>query len=105
MAGATILFVDMVGFSLQSAVTEKLLVEKLNQALRPYVRHLFNLKPEQLLCLPTGDGVALTFLHVDGRRRWSIEAIVDLIFDLQAWASKLSARGESLPLRIGVHVG
>lgn len=105
MAAATILFVDIVGYSRKSAVNENKLLQMFNAALRPHVRALFRLKPEQLLCLPTGDGVALTFLHVNGQRRWSIEAVVDIIFDLQAWARMTSKPGSQVALRIGVHVG
>jgi hypothetical protein len=77
-----------------------------NEQIKPHVGELFNLKPEQLLCLPTGDGAALTFIHVDGDPKWTIETIVDIIFDLQTWAHKFSQKDESeLKLRIGVHVG
>ena len=105
MATATILFIDIVGYSKRSTVAERELLEMFNNKLRPGIRHLFGLKPHQLLCLPTGDGAALAFLHRDTRTKWKIEHIVDLIFDLQSWARSVSKPGSEVSLRIGVHFG
>lgn len=104
MAAATILFVDIVGYSRAAAVKQTQLIKLFNTTLRSRIRHLFGLKPNQLICLPTGDGVALVFLHVNSKRKWSIEAIVDIISDLQDW-SRLSALPMKPDMRMGVHVG
>src|SRR5258705_12277526 len=100
MPAATILVIDNLAYSKKATGIHTKLLSVFNRTVKAEIRHLYKLKPDQLLCLPTGDGAALVFLHVDGFRRWSIESIVDLIVQLQTWA-----RSESVSLRIGVHVG
>lgn len=96
----TILFLDIVGYSKKAAKAQRELVPMLNRVLLPKIRKFFNLSPSQLICLPTGDGIALAFLHPGRKPKWSIEDIVDVIFELQRWSQEVG-----VALRIGLHAG
>jgi len=100
MSAATILFIDMVGYSKKSTVDQHKLISLFNTKFKPRMKPLLGAKPSQALCLPTGDGAAFIFIHVEKGRQWKIESIMDLIFELQEWA-----QSKSVALRIGVHVG
>ncbi len=99
MPAATIVFMDIVGFSKKPDVEQHRLVEALNAELIHELRPLLSppTGPPRLLALPTGDGVALAFIH-NSSDRWP--TILKLILRLQRWAWKL----QNL-LRFGVHVG
>jgi len=102
MSAATILFTDIVGFSRKPTAEQKRLVEALTAEVLHELHPL--LKPPtgtpSIVALPTGDGIALAFLH-GHNRSWDRAKIFRLILRIQRWAG-----GETgVSLRIGVHVG
>jgi hypothetical protein len=48
--------------------------------------------------------MALTFIRNE-KQAWDIKIIMNLIYGLQEWASKESAIGSDVQLRVGVHIG
>ncbi len=110
MAAGTILVTDIVGFSKKPTSEQRRLVDELTSEVLFEVRILLAppMRPPELIAMPTGDGIVLAFLHQDSPQ-WDIYAILRLINRLQRWAcqeteSRIVA-GESVSLRIGVHVG
>ena len=61
-------------------------------------------KETDLVALPTGDGIALAYLHSD-TKRWTAESVIELTFRLHHWSFNFTDSGETIKLRIGVHVG
>jgi len=106
MAGATIVFMDMVGFSKKSNVEQKLLVESLSDEVWHHLRAFLKppLQTPEVLALPTGDGMALVFLH-SATRRWSPPTIYHLLYVLQLWAWQQTTETTDVALRFGIHVG
>lgn len=106
MSAATILFVDIVGFSRSRSAEQQRLVE----ALTRQVAHRLGSLPRpptgdpSLVVLPTGDGMALAFLHGPDKG-WDRSTLLGLIYHLQQWASTEKAGEQALRLRIGVHTG
>lgn len=106
MSAATLVFADVVGFSKKPTAQQKQLVEALTaeviHELRPYlVPPLVN--PE-IVALPTGDGMALAFVH-SATRHWDRNTLLGLIVHLHRWSSGLGGSIGRAQLRIGVHVG
>src|SRR5438874_6686906 len=103
MAAATIVFMDIVGFSKKPTSEQKRLVEGLTDEVMHCIRTL--LKPPfqipEVLALPTGDGMALVFLH-SAPRRWSHHTIYHLIHNLQQWAWHQTTTGCVPPFTPGV---
>lgn len=106
MSSATILFCDVVGFSRKSAKLQRSIVESLTSEVSYFIRkyHLKPFKETEIVALPTGDGVALAYIH-SGQQSWDAESIIKLSFCLHHWAKNQSDVLESLKLRIGIHVG
>lgn len=102
MSAATIVFTDIVGFSKKPTAEQKRLVTALTGEVIYELRVLLNppLDTPGIVALPTGDGVALAFLH-RSTQPWDRATIFRLIFRLQKWAS--DEKGVSL--RVGIHVG
>ena len=73
MTAATIIFNDIVGFSKKSTEEQRTFVNLLTVEIIHEIRYLLeppNCKP-CVIALPTGDGVALAFLH-DATQQWNI---------------------------------
>src|SRR5262245_55877054 len=106
MAGATIVFMDMVGFSKKSNVEQKHLVEGLSDEVWHHLRAFLKppLQTPEVLAVPTGDGMALVFLH-SAARRWSPPTIYNLLYALQLWAWQKTTATTEVALRFGIHVG
>ena len=106
MSAATILFTDIVSFSKKPTSEQKRLVESLTAEVVHEVRTLLNppMENPSVIALPTGDGMALAFLHRSDHP-WTRATIFVLILRLHEWAHKQSSPGNSVNLRIGVHVG
>lgn len=102
MSAATILFMDLVGFSKKPTSEQRRLVEDLNNETAKEIGPL--LKSDDLLAMPTGDGMALAFLLGNDKKR-DIKIIFKLIFGLNRWAALLSKDGSEVSLRMGVHFG
>jgi class 3 adenylate cyclase len=102
MSAATILFTDIVGFSRKPTAEQKRLVEALTAEVIHELHTLLRppMGTPSIVALPTGDGIALAFLH-DANQPWNRVNIFRLILRIQKWAG-----GEvAVSLRIGVHVG
>jgi hypothetical protein len=106
MSSATILFCDVVGFSRKSGKLQREIVESLTSEVSYFIRkyHLKPFKDTEVVALPTGDGIALAFLH-SNHQSWKAESIVHLSFCLHQWAGSQRDIPEILRLRIGIHVG
>jgi class 3 adenylate cyclase len=98
MAGATIVFCDLVGFSQHSNDEQKSLIYSLNaevtQELYAYLSELGSLP--SVIGLPTGDGMAIALL--DQTHSWA-PTLFSLIDRLMHWAARNSR------IRVGVHTG
>lgn len=106
MPAASIVFVDIVRFSTKSTAEQKWLVESLTCEVLHSLRSLLN-PPHAFpntIALPTGDGLALAFLH-ESNRSWEHATILNLILKLHQWAFAQALSAKSVQLRIGVHVG
>ena len=106
MLNHTILFTDVVSFSKKPTAEQKKLVEALTSEVIYELRPLLNppLNLPTLIALPTGDGLALAFLH-KANHLWNRSTILKLIIRLHKWAYDNSTPDNAISLRIGVHVG
>jgi class 3 adenylate cyclase len=108
MPAATVVFTDIMDFSQKSTEDQKELVEALNaevsHELRPFLLPPYE-RP-QVIALPTGDGMALAFVHYD-QRGWTCETVFRLVHRLQEWAFRKTTASDSGPvaLRFGIHAG
>jgi class 3 adenylate cyclase len=102
MSAATILFTDIVGFSKKPTAEQRRLVEALTTEVVYELRPLLTppTGTPSIVALPTGDGIALAFLH-GPRQPWDRAKIFRLIRRLQEWAGHETG----VNLRIGVHAG
>ncbi len=106
MSAATIVFTDIVNFSGKSTVEQRQLIESVTAELTPELRTLLAppLDTPSLVALPTGDGVALAFLHRPNKP-WDRSTILRVILRLHQWAHRQYSPAHSVGLRVGVHVG
>ena len=106
MSAATIFFSDIVGFSKKPTSEQKRLVEALTAEVATVIKPLLKLSPKEqcLIALPTGDGIALAFLHCPNQR-WDHSTVLSLIIKLHQWANNISSPHNNVSLRIGIHVG
>ena len=106
MSAATILFMDVAGFSKKSTSEQNRLVNALTVEVLHELRILL-MPPSgksNVLPLPTGDGMALAFLH-DSVQKWDFMTILCLIVRLQKWAFQETTETELVRIRFGVHLG
>ncbi len=106
MSAATILFTDIVSFSKKPTAEQRQLVESLTSEVVHELRVLLNppLDTPSIVALPTGDGLALAFLHRTNQP-WDHTTILCLILRLHQWANNQSSPHNLVSLRVGVHVG
>lgn len=106
MSAATILFTDIVSFSKKPTAEQRRLVETLTSEVVHELRTLLipPLNTPSIVGLPTGDGLALAFLH-RSNQPWDRTTIFRVILRLHQWALKQSSPRNSVNLRVGVHVG
>lgn len=104
MSAATIVFTDIVGFSKKPTAEQRRLIDALNALVRFKLSKLFAPPDPDLIALPTGDGMALAFLHKD-RKLWNPDTILQLILELHQWAHSGGGGASAVQLRVGVHVG
>lgn len=106
MASATILFCDIVSFSKKPTDFQKVLIESLTSEVLYHVRKdLFKpFNTTDLIVLPTGDGMAIAFIHSEGKL-WDVESILTLSFKLHIWAFNQSKNNSDVKMRVGIHVG
>lgn len=106
MSAATILFTDIVSFSKKPTAEQRRLVEALTSEVVHELRPLLTppLDIPSILALPTGDGLALAFLH-RSNQLWDRTTILRLILRMHRWAYSQSTPRNSVNLRVGVHVG
>ncbi len=102
MAGATIVFCDIVGFSKLNNNDQGDLLYSLNaDVTHELYRHLAGLGPvPSVIGLPTGDGMAIALLDQDqdGKSHWA-PVLFSLLDRLMRWAE------QKRKLRVGVHCG
>lgn len=109
MPSATILFTDIVGFSLLPTPKQALLVNSMSGVVQHEIRDLLvpaGLAPEAM-CLPTGDGMAISFLR-EASRNWEFHRVMCLAVRLLKWAMQQQDElklQSSIKLRIGIHDG
>ncbi len=106
MSAATIVFTDLVGFSKKPTAEQHHLVEALTSEIVHELRTLLfpPISSPSLIALPTGDGLALAFLH-STNQPWNFQAVLSLTLRLHKWADNMSTPENVVNLRIGVHVG
>lgn len=106
MPAATILFTDIVGFSKKPTAEQRRLVNTLTSEIIHELRPLLipPLDKPRILALPTGDGMALAFLH-NSNQTWDRSTIFHLISRIQKWAWLETTNHGPVSLRVGVHVG
>lgn len=106
MPAATILFTDIVGFSKKPTAEQRRLVNALTAEVIHELRPLLipPLHTPSILAMPTGDGMAIAFLH-NSNQAWDHSAILRLILRLHKWAWGETTNHSPVSLRVGVHVG
>jgi hypothetical protein len=106
MSSATILFCDIVSFSKKATDVQKSLVESLTSEILYAIRKLLirPFKETETIALPTGDGVAIAYLHSEAQS-WEPSTILELCCRLHYWAYNTSSPESTVKLRIGIHVG
>lgn len=104
MSAATILFTDIVGFSKKPTSEQRRLVEALTSEVVHELRTLLipPLDTPSIIALPTGDGLALAFLHRPNKP-WDCTNVFRVILRMHQWAHEQSR--SSVNIRVGVHVG
>ncbi|GEM_PF-665618 len=99
-AAATIMFLDIVGFSRNPNSRQKELVDSLTTEVTSNLSSLLNTPLEtHVVAMPTGDGMALAFLHRP-KQPWDISTIMSLIYRVKQWA-----KSKDISLRTGIHAG
>ena len=106
MTAATIVFIDIVGFSKCPSHVQRELVDTMTTEVVSKLRSLINppMETAHVVAMPTGDGMVLAFLH-KANKPWNHSTILSFIYHMQLWASVKVIQGEAVSLRIGVHVG
>ncbi|MBM3240384.1 hypothetical protein FJZ31_29225 [Candidatus Poribacteria bacterium] len=106
MSAATILFTDIVSFSTKPTAEQRRLVEALTSEVVHELRTLLipPLDTPSIVALPTGDGLALAFLHRTNQP-WNRTTILSVILKMHQWAHNQSSPRNLVNLRVGVHVG
>jgi class 3 adenylate cyclase len=106
LSAATIVFTDIVGFSKKPTAQQRRLVSALTSEVLHELREILlpPLEAPGMIALPTGDGLALAFLH-GPNRRWDRSTLLRLILRLHMWAFECSTERNPVCLRIGVHDG
>ena len=106
MSAATILFTDIVSFSKKPTAEQRRLVESITSEVVHELRTILTppLATPSIVALPTGDGLALAFLH-RSNQPWNCSTILRVIFRLHQWADNQSSPRNLVNLRVGVHVG
>jgi len=106
MSAATILFTDIVSFSKKPTAEQRRLVESLTSEVLNELRTLLtpSLDTPSIVALPTGDGLALAFLH-RSNQHWDRSTILRVILRLHKWAHSQSSPRNLVSLRVGIHVG
>ncbi|GEM_PF-2939754 len=101
MPAATILFMDMVGFSMNPNSRQIELIDSFTLEVVSSLSSLINplSGAPHVVAMPTGDGMALAFLHKP-QQPWDSSTIMGLIYRVQQWA-----KSADVSLRTGVHVG
>lgn len=106
MSSATILFCDIAGFSKKSNKLQRAIVESLTAEVAYFIGK-YQRKPfrqTEIIALHTGDGVAVAYIHSQDQI-WQAESIIQLSFQLHAWADGQREISEPIKLRIGIHTG
>jgi class 3 adenylate cyclase len=100
------LFTDIVSFSKKPTAEQRRLVESITSEVFHELRVLLNppLETPSIVALPTGDGLALAFLHRTNQP-WDHTTILRLILRMHQWANNQSSHNNLVSLRVGVHVG
>ncbi|MBA7697932.1 hypothetical protein ES703_106604 [subsurface metagenome] len=106
MTAATIVFIDIVGFSKCPSHVQRELVDSMTTEVVSRLRSLINppMETAHVVAMPTGDGMALAFLH-KANKPWDHSTILSFIYHMQEWASVKVIQSKAVSLRIGVHVG
>lgn len=104
MSSATIMFVDVVGFSKRRPDEQSLILDQMNDVAQRTLGMLLEAEPSGIIAMPTGDGFALAFME-SGEDRWNRSTLFTVIYELQKWAQSESTPEKPLSLRIGVHEG
>jgi len=108
-AAATIIFMDIENFSKKPTIIQKQLIDSLNSEVLTLVRTFLKtpLNKPEIIALPTGDGMVLTFLH-STKQHWDTRLIFQLMALLHEWMNTYHpyVLGRSnAEMRIGVHQG
>src|SRR3990170_10253 len=101
MSAATIMFLDIVGFSRNPNSRQRELVDSLTAEVTSSLSALMSPPTDtpHVVAMPTGDGMALAFLH-QPNQPWDISTIMSLICRVQQWA-----KSKDISLRTGIHSG
>lgn len=91
---AYVLFMDIVEFSTRPPDEQRRLIQELQQVVRAQAEYRRAVATDDLMCLPTGDGMALVFFR---------EPVAPLQCAVQIARALRSC--PHLPLRLGVHCG
>jgi class 3 adenylate cyclase len=92
---AHVLFTDVVGYSKLPSDEQPRLIQRLRQAVRNSVEYNRAHNDHSLICLPTGDGMALVFFESDVCA--PVRAAIEISAALHA--------GSSIAVRMGLHTG
>lgn len=101
---SAVVFIDLVSFSKKATSDQKPLIVELGNQVRSKVKPLLSGRQPAVIALPTGDGMALAFLH-DSPNRWNREMLFALVYKLQRWAYQKTTKNLYVALRFGIHTG
>ena len=106
MSAATIVFLDIVGFSNKPTAEQRTLVNSLTSEIAHELRPLLSppMGTASVLAMPTGDGMALAFTH-SHKQPWDRSTVFELLLRIQKWSHEESENHGEVSLRVGVHVG
>lgn len=102
---AHVLFLDIVGFTKLRSVTQRIVLEKLQEIVRATEEYCAAKNNKRLIALPTGDGMALVFLTREGGSGPAISCAEKIAEAIIIYNESAADEDSKIKVRMGVHSG